>query len=238
MQIWMKLDLVVSKLAWGIRWSFIKALKNLKICNLMGSFCPKCNALARKFWRNYVSWHWKLMQNLSENWVVAWKMTRNLVWKFALNGFLLSKGYKILDEKLQKSCLSWHLSDAKFEGKLAHGFKNYMTNLLNFNASSGKSENLHFDVLLLSIVYIKFQLKKCRRVISHDTEEWSKLRIKTHFLINFNSNSGKSENLHFDGILLSKVCNVWTKIIQVSSVVKNDLWFQIWHKEFGEFSHK
>ena len=62
-------------------------------------------------------------------------------------------------------------SDAKFEEKLALGFKNDMTNLVNFNASSGKSENLHFDVLLLSTAYIKFQLKKCRRVTSHDTEE-------------------------------------------------------------------
>ena len=44
-------------------------------------------------------------------------------------------------------------SDAKFEEKLAHGFKNDMTNLVNFNASSGKSENLHFDVLLLLIAY-------------------------------------------------------------------------------------
>ena len=39
-------------------------------------------------------------------------------------------------------------SDAKFEEKLAHGFKNDMTNLVNFNASSGKSENLPFDLLL------------------------------------------------------------------------------------------
>ena len=62
-------------------------------------------------------------------------------------------------------------SDAKFEEKLALGFKNDMMNLVNFNASSGKSENLHFDILLLLIAYIKFQLKKCRRVISHDTEE-------------------------------------------------------------------
>ena len=58
-------------------------------------------------------------------------------------------------------------SDAKFEEKLALGF---MTNLVTFNASSDKSKNLHFDVLLLSIPYIKFQLKT-RRVISHDTEE-------------------------------------------------------------------
>ena len=62
-------------------------------------------------------------------------------------------------------------SDAKFEEKLALGFKNDMANLVNFDVSSGKSENLHFDVLLLSIAYIKFHLKKCRRVISHDTEE-------------------------------------------------------------------
>ena len=44
-------------------------------------------------------------------------------------------------------------SDAKFEEKLALGFQNYMTNLVNFNASSGKSENLHFDVLLLSMAF-------------------------------------------------------------------------------------
>ena len=66
-------------------------------------------------------------------------------------------------------------SDAKFEEKLALGLKNDITNLVNFNVSSGKSENLHFDVLLFSIAYIKFQLKKRRRVISHDTEELSKL---------------------------------------------------------------
>ena len=52
-------------------------------------------------------------------------------------------------------------SDVKFEEKVALGLKNEMTNLVNFNASGGKCENLHFDVLLLSIAYIKFQLKKC-----------------------------------------------------------------------------
>ena len=36
-------------------------------------------------------------------------------------------------------------SDAKFEEKLALGSKIYMTNFINFNASSGKSENLHFE---------------------------------------------------------------------------------------------
>ena len=42
-------------------------------------------------------------------------------------------------------------SDAKFEEKLTLGSKNDMRNLVNFNASSDKPENLHFNVLLLPI---------------------------------------------------------------------------------------
>ena len=44
--------------------------------------------------------------------------------------------------------------------------------------------------------------------------------------VNFNPSSGKSENLHFDGLLLYKVCNVRAKKIDRSCVVKNNLWFQ------------
>ena len=44
-------------------------------------------------------------------------------------------------------------SDIKFEEKLTFGFKNDMKNLVNFNVSSDKSYNWHFDVLPLSIAY-------------------------------------------------------------------------------------
>ena len=37
-------------------------------------------------------------------------------------------------------------SDAKFEEKLALGFKNHMTNLVNFNTNSGKSKNSIYKV--------------------------------------------------------------------------------------------
>ena len=50
-------------------------------------------------------------------------------------------------------------SDTKLQEKLALGSKNDMTNLANFNASNGKSKNLHFDVLLLSVAY-KVSAKK------------------------------------------------------------------------------
>ena len=52
-------------------------------------------------------------------------------------------------------------SDAKFEEKLTLGSKNDR-NSVNFNASSGKSESLHFDVLLLSVAY-KFSAKKVQK---------------------------------------------------------------------------
>ena len=53
-------------------------------------------------------------------------------------------------------------SDSKFEEKLTLGSKNDMKNLLNFNASSDKFENLHLDVLLLSTAY-KVSAKKVQK---------------------------------------------------------------------------
>ena len=44
-------------------------------------------------------------------------------------------------------------SDTKIEEKLTLASKNDMWNLVNFYASTCKSENFHFDVLLLSKVY-------------------------------------------------------------------------------------
>ena len=65
----------------------------------------------------------------------------------------LTEPYKYLDEKVQKSCLMTLKSDAKFEEKLTLGSKSDIRNLVNFNASSGKSWRLQSDVLLLPIAY-------------------------------------------------------------------------------------
>ena len=40
-------------------------------------------------------------------------------------------------------------NDAIFKGKLTRGFKNDKSNLVNFHASSQKTENLDFDELIL-----------------------------------------------------------------------------------------
>ena len=71
--------------------------------------------------------------------------------------------------------------DVKFNRKLTCGLKYDIRNLVNFDASSSKSENLDFDVLLLSIVY-NVSAKKYRGIISHGAEEWTKLWGKSDFL--------------------------------------------------------
>ena len=43
--------------------------------------------------------------------------------------------------------------DAIFKEELTGGLKNYVGNLVNFHASRPKSENLHFDRLVLSKAY-------------------------------------------------------------------------------------
>ena len=66
-KIWINPDLVVSKMTWRIGWTFIRALKSL--------FLAKVYVSVGKLQRNYVSWHWRVLQNLKENWVVTGKMT-------------------------------------------------------------------------------------------------------------------------------------------------------------------
>ena len=172
--------------------------------------------------------------------------------------------------------------DAKFKGKLTGGLKNDIRNLVNFHASSQKSENLHFDWMLLSKAYkdldekvkkssaswhwrvmqslkknwllvpkmtwgiwwilmravaslkictlmcyfcrkyIMFEPKKYRGVMCHNTEEWCKIWGGTDLcfgkwnekLCKFWPNTQKSQNLHFNGLLLTKVYNVWAKKVQ------------------------
>ena len=50
--------------------------------------------------------------------------------------------------------------DAKFKEKLTCGLKNDLRNLLNFQASSQKSENLHFDWILLTKAFNNLDEKR------------------------------------------------------------------------------
>ena len=79
-------------------------------------------------------------------------------------------------------------SDAKSEEKLTLGSKDDMRNLVNFNASSGKCENLHFDGLLLQKV-CNVLAKKYRGVVSRETTYGFKNDVSS--LVNFKTSSWK-----------------------------------------------
>ena len=113
-------------------------------------------------------------------------------------------------------------SDAKFKRKLICGLKNDIKNLVNFHASSRKSENLHYDRILLFKSY-KFLDKKIQK--SYVLWHWrmmqnfvKKLTLGSknnmRILVNFNASSGKSKNLLFDVLLFSIACKVLTEKVR------------------------
>ena len=132
------------------------------------------------------------------------------VWKCALRSDSFVQSIQRFRWKSTESLWLMTLkSDTKFEEKLNLGSKN-VRNLVNFNASSGKSENLHFDVLLLSIA-CKVSAENVQK--NNLLWQWNKIQnfgekltfyLKNDLrnLVNFNLSSGKFKNLHLDGILL------------------------------------
>ena len=121
-------------------------------------FKEKLTCDLKNYLRNSVNFH-----------AGSW-MSRNL----NLDWLFLPKVYKDLDEKVQKSYVLWQWRVMQsLKRKMTLGSKNHMRNLVNFNASSGKSENLHFDVLLYSTAY-KVSAKK----VQNAEKEWSLMTLK------------------------------------------------------------
>ena len=96
----------------------IRGLENLKHLHYTGLPLTKVyNVWAKKVERSYVWWHWRLMQNLKENWFVLLKLTWG-IWKIYTRelesleiltsmGFFCPKLENVWAENLQESYLSW-----------------------------------------------------------------------------------------------------------------------------------
>ena len=130
----------------------------------------------------------------SEVWkiVLWWALFVENIWCFS---------YEISEEL----CAMTLKGDTKFKGKLTGGLKYDIRNLVNFHGSSWKSENLHFEGVLLSIAYkvsTKKSTEKCSLMTLKSDPNFEEelnfcLKNDTRNLVNFNTSSGKSENLHF-----------------------------------------
>ena len=124
----------------------------------MGSFCPKYIRLELKQYRKVIHYN-------TEQWCKIWinldlvvsKMTSGNGWTFirALKNCTLMGSFcpKHIIFSLNISeilCVMTLKRDVKFKGKLTRGMKNDVRCLVNFQASSWKSGNLHFYGLLFA----------------------------------------------------------------------------------------
>ena len=176
------------------------------------------NVWAKKFHRNYVSWHWSVMQYLKKNWLVVWKMTRNLINFHAssrksenlhFDGLVLSKAYKVLDEKVQKSYVSWHwrvMQSLKKNWLLVPKVTWGIWWILMPAVASPKICTL---MCYFCRKYIVFEPINYKGVMCHNIEEWCKLWGGTDLCFEkWNEEFGKfwlntwnSQNLYCNGLL-------------------------------------
>ena len=94
--------------------------------------------LDEKVQKSYVSWHWRVMQSLKKNWLLVPKMTWGIWWIlmravtslriFTLIGYFGRK-YVMFELKKYRGTVSW---------KMTYGFKNSISDLVNFHTSSWK----------------------------------------------------------------------------------------------------
>ena len=101
--------------------------------------------------------------------------------------------------------------DAKFKGTLTCVLKNDLRNLVNFYASSQKSENLHFDRIVLSKankVQIKNTEELCFMTTKIDAKFEQKLTIGSkndmRNLVNFHTTTQNSKNFTSVGYFCPK----------------------------------
>ena len=142
-------------------------------------------------------------------------------------------------------------NDAKFEIELTRHFKTDMRNLTNVALKNLK--NVHFNGLILTKIY-NVSDKKVQssyvwlhsRLIQSLKENWLVLpKFDMRNFANFHQSTWKSPNWDLDGILLSKVENVWIKIYRGVLCHENEEWcknwrgidlsVQNWHEEFDKF---
>ena len=135
----------------------------------------------------------------------------------------LSKAYKVLDEKVEKSYISWHW-------RMTQSLMNCwllvpkMTWRISW-ISTRAVVSLKICTLMCYFCwkYIKFESNKYRGVLCNTTEELCEIWKKTDLCLQkwhekfggFWPSTRESQNLHFHVLLLTKVYNFWGEKLQM-----------------------
>ena len=200
---------------------------------------------AKKVWRSYVSWHWRVIQNLKKNWFVNLKKTWLAlckiwgIWQIFIRALESLEIGTLMGSFFPK----WKMHELKiYRGVMCHGkeewcniwrgidlsFQNWFEEFDEFWPEDSRLSKICTLMGLVWTKYVMFELKRYKRVIFHGTEEC----ILTQAL-------QSPKNWHFDGLLLNKIY-VWAKKAQRSYVSwnwrviqdlkkKTDLWFGKWN---------
>ena len=111
---------------------------------------------------------------------IWWTFTSDIL---HFDGLLLSKWYEVSAKKCTEELPLMTLkSDAKFKEKLIFGFKYDMKKLVNFHQASQKSENFT-SMGSFCPKYIRFEPKKYKGVIFHNTEPRCKIWISPELVV-------------------------------------------------------
>ena len=126
-------------------------LKISKICTLIGCFWPMYIMFElKKVQRGYFWLHWRMMQNLKENWLAPSKITWRIWHIFTRAHSKVQKLGLLLGPFIQsRNCMSLKFTgqlcvmrmknDPRFEEELTCQFKIHMRNLTNFDLNTWKS---------------------------------------------------------------------------------------------------
>ena len=116
-KIWRGLDLSISsKLTWRIWQILTQALRNLKNLHFNGLLLTRVYVweLKKKVRRSYLWLHWRLLQNLKENWPVlskiTWKIWEIFVHRLKNSNFILEN--KMAEPNKNKNSKQPDLPDA------------------------------------------------------------------------------------------------------------------------------
>ena len=142
--------LVILKVTWGISRILTQALENLKNLPFNGLLVTKVYVWAKTVQRSYLSWHWRVMQNLKKNWLVVWKTTWE-IWQIFTRALESVKMGTLMGSFVQsRKCMSLKFTeelrhvtmknDAKFEEEFTCHLKIDMKNLTNFDSNTLKSK--------------------------------------------------------------------------------------------------
>ena len=207
--------------------------------------CKAHNLWRKKVQRRYLSWHWRVMQNLKKNWLVVWKMTWGM-WQIFTKITKVSKLEHWWDSLIQsRKCMSLKYSEelesrqeewCKVWRTIGLSFQNRQKKLDKFWPQHSKFSKIFALMGSFSATFMLLELDKCKRVIFHDTEEiWRGIGLSSQ---NWHEEFDKFWPEHS---IASKICKLmgsfWPKYIMFKlkrywevMFDRTEDWCKIWKK--------